>query len=970
MVGPITNYISGLQQVTGVPYKDVSGFPEFAARVAKVNKNKITPRRRIAGFAMLMERDFYLELGGFDESFGTGNYEDDDLCLRVREAGKAIMVHEGVYIHHFGSQTFKANNMDYSASLEEKGKRFKEKWPQVNHRELLELENPLSGYINDVLSQTSDAMEQSDFATAKARCEAILKVHPIHTTALYLLAVCEQQLQKYESALNHLNTLIGLEPTHAEAVNLSGVILKQLGDADSAKQAFLKAIELEPALVDAQRNYGDLLIETGDYENGVQTFVTILNNHPHDIPALLYMSQLNLEAGKGTQAMEYARAVLRIEPENVLAQQLMALIQQESGTQESTGADLPTQYVCVAGMHRSGTSILTRRLHANGVSLGNEDRLLKANEDNPEGYWENEEIVKLNESILNTFGMGWDFVQNLPEGWENDPRLDSLKALARRLIESLGAPPLLAFKDPKNSLTFRFWQTLLPGLKAVIVFRNPLDVAYSLIRRNRFSTQRGLALWQQYNQIVLEQTERSERLFIRYESLLSDPKREIRRVLEWLQVPVDEQRLKQSTQLVKPELRHHHTGDLSALRNDPNFGHVWDLFQKMERLSEEGGEWEQGENPFRKATERLVAGEYAQAANAFEAALSADRENEEGLYGLALSRMGLKDYDGALDALNTLNRVHPDSAEVFNQIGLALTAKNEWEAAETAFKQAIKLNPAFIDAQRNYGDWLIRRERYEEGIVQFQEIILNHPDDIPSLLYLAQLNLEAGHMKDATVYVNKALSVQPENAIALQLKQLVDQESRAGETAPSGVEEWIARANGLLEQGKTEEAQTLYQQALEQEPQNISARFGLGLSALAQSDLQTSAGHFKAIVEQDADFIPAYNQLGTIALIQQEYEQAADYFSQSLDRNNDQIHIRNLLAEALILNGEYQQGVQLLVNNADEYPENTEALFKLGEIYMEIDRQNEAQILFNRILQIDPQHQAAQNHLNEMNKKP
>ena len=162
MLGPITNYISGLQMVEDVPYKDVSGFPQYAAQVAQLNKDKITPRRRIAGFAVLMDKEVFSQLGGFDESFGSGNFEDDDLCLRVRQEGFAIMVHEGVYIHHFGSQTFKANKIDYSASLQERGARFREKWPQVDYEELLEQKNPLSRVLEDNLQQAQKIWQQGE----------------------------------------------------------------------------------------------------------------------------------------------------------------------------------------------------------------------------------------------------------------------------------------------------------------------------------------------------------------------------------------------------------------------------------------------------------------------------------------------------------------------------------------------------------------------------------------------------------------------------------------------------------------------------------------------------------------------------------------------------------------------------------------------------------------------------------------
>jgi hypothetical protein len=63
-----------------------------------------------------------------DERFGMGNFEDDDFCLRTRAAGYGIYVCEDVFIHHFGSQSFSANNVDYAKTMHENWKKFAKKW--------------------------------------------------------------------------------------------------------------------------------------------------------------------------------------------------------------------------------------------------------------------------------------------------------------------------------------------------------------------------------------------------------------------------------------------------------------------------------------------------------------------------------------------------------------------------------------------------------------------------------------------------------------------------------------------------------------------------------------------------------------------------------------------------------------------------------------------------------------------------
>ena len=64
--------------------------------------------------------------------------------------------------------------------------------------------------------------------------------------------------------------------------------------------------------------------------------------------------------------------------------------------------------ICTLGMHRSGTSLVSRMLGLLGVRLGPDERVLTAGEDNPKGYWEHRSFVDLNDEILPRFGGRWD----------------------------------------------------------------------------------------------------------------------------------------------------------------------------------------------------------------------------------------------------------------------------------------------------------------------------------------------------------------------------------------------------------------------------------------------------------------------------------------------------------------------------------------------------------------------------------
>ncbi|HEX3619390.1 MAG TPA: hypothetical protein VHU16_03370, partial [Candidatus Udaeobacter sp.] len=154
--------------------------------------------------------------------------------------------------------------------------------------------------------------------------------------------------------------------------------------------------------------------------------------------------------------------------------------------------------ICIAGAHRSGTSMVTRLLHRCGLELGPESDLMPPQADNPEGFWEHLGFVALNEELLNELGGAWDLPPKADEN-STHARLDPLRMKARLLIERFDSAKVWGWKDPRNSLTLPFWQDLLQGLKTLIVVRNPLEVAYSMRERNGTSFSLGLRLWEIYN---------------------------------------------------------------------------------------------------------------------------------------------------------------------------------------------------------------------------------------------------------------------------------------------------------------------------------------------------------------------------------------------------------------------------------------------------------------------------------------
>ena len=198
--------------------------------------------------------------------------------------------------------------------------------------------------------------------------------------------------------------------------------------------------------------------------------------------------------------------------------------------------------VVVLGMHRSGTSVLTKALETAGVFLG--DRLMPGKEDNPKGFFEDLDIAAINIDILGEMGCRWDSVfikdwQELPE----ERRNHYLEKAVRLVEERFGAHPLWGFKDPRVTRLLTFWDSVFAktGMRSVCIasLRHPLSVADSLAKRDRMPLGQSLLLWLLHEMEVLAVLLARRSLVVDYDILMENPEKELARLCEFLEVDRD-----------------------------------------------------------------------------------------------------------------------------------------------------------------------------------------------------------------------------------------------------------------------------------------------------------------------------------------------------------------------------------------------------------------------------------------------
>lgn len=215
-------------------------------------------------------------------------------------------------------------------------------------------------------------------------------------------------------------------------------------------------------------------------------------------------------------------------------------------------------------MHRSGTSLIAELIHKWGA-FGN-DAFLPTDYRNPQGYWEYAPLVHFNRRLLASVG-SQSFVppseqdeavlkQRASEPkWRND---------ALQLIASMESGKRAWYwKDPRLSVTLPFWQQFWVKAVYVIAVRGPLDIALSLKKRDNLPITAGYLLWQHYMTAILKYTEtHPQRIFVKYERILSTPVDECVRLSNFLEeqcgvhdTQTQSQRIESMLRAVNPGLR-------------------------------------------------------------------------------------------------------------------------------------------------------------------------------------------------------------------------------------------------------------------------------------------------------------------------------------------------------------------------------------------------------------------------------
>lgn len=194
--------------------------------------------------------------------------------------------------------------------------------------------------------------------------------------------------------------------------------------------------------------------------------------------------------------------------------------------------------VAVLGMHRSGTSAIAHALSLLGVDLGS--KLHPPGFDNPKGFWEDSEVVAINEDLLKAINSSYDQLDLAWDGVFGDQdAINDLRIRATSLLsERLATHTIWGFKDPRTCRLIRFWKPIIESsgaeCRVVLALRNPLSSAISLQKRNGLPIEKGCFLWLQHVLPSVLDPLGKKTVAVDYDLLMQSPFEQLTRIAKGL----------------------------------------------------------------------------------------------------------------------------------------------------------------------------------------------------------------------------------------------------------------------------------------------------------------------------------------------------------------------------------------------------------------------------------------------------
>jgi protein O-GlcNAc transferase len=206
-------------------------------------------------------------------------------------------------------------------------------------------------------------------------------------------------------------------------------------------------------------------------------------------------------------------------------------------------------------------------------------------------------------------------------------------------------------------------------------------------------------------------------------------------------------------------------------------------------------------------------------------------------------------------------------ASAYDNLGIYYHYKNQPDDAIKWYRMAESVAPNYSASLNNIGTYFYSRGDLDSAKVYFHKSLRVEPDEDKTLMNLGRIALDQGNLDTAQYYYNKAKAAAPFGVGAQEaLDEITRRKSGTAPPVEAGsFDNLLSLAERLANQGKFEQAEKFYLDAMKLKPDDIRLENNLGFAYQADKKYDEAAKCFNRVIQLSPDNGIAYNNLaGTI----------------------------------------------------------------------------------------------------------
>jgi len=379
--GPVTNNCAGVQcEDYGLQNINQESYRNTAIQRSRALSGKYRSYHRVIGFCLMAKTNLIKRIKGFDEAYNIGNYEDDDLCIRILLNKKKIIICENAFVYHLGSQSFKKNNLNHSMSLKNNSKIFSKKWDlklfpngsysykleklnkdNITNKNYLTNKNGIPNFIKHTpecatlgnLKKLKRLILKGSHLEVEAEYKKLLDIRPFHPEAMLQLIDYYLEHNKLNKAAKYTTELLNITPFWSLAKKLAESFDQELLVKNKHNTSLNEKISFCLIVKNEQENIGRCLNSLNEIQNK-QIIVVDTGSTDNTIKiaksfgAEIYHHNWDNDFSKArNHFMRYARGdwVLYLDADEELAPNALETLKEDMAKPNILGYRLPLENV-------------------------------------------------------------------------------------------------------------------------------------------------------------------------------------------------------------------------------------------------------------------------------------------------------------------------------------------------------------------------------------------------------------------------------------------------------------------------------------------------------------------------------------------------------------------------------------------------------------------------------------------------